>query len=78
MPEYVRADQAKGKWIKVKLGEEDPAYAYVSTLTESGAGRFKYVKLNLSEHPTCGHTTQEYPAGVEFEVRPEIPKGRKR
>jgi hypothetical protein len=57
--EHVRAADAKGQWVTITIGSEEPANVKITTVRESGRS---FVNLGF-KHPTCGTVHQEFPKG---------------
>lgn len=67
-PQTVKIEDAAGLWVElVKISEEPPAYARITTTKDLGL----FIQFTVAEHPTCGHFTWEYPRGTVLRVRPE-------
>lgn len=70
VPPEVPARDSAGLWVEVKMGEEDPAYAYVSSTKEPDT---LFVNLSLADHPTCGHCHLEIPQRTMLKARATQP-----
>lgn len=70
VPDEIAARNAMGLWVEVKMGEEEPAYAYVSSTKEPDT---LFVRLSLADHPTCGHCTKELPQRTMLKARATAP-----
>jgi hypothetical protein len=65
--EPVRADQAKGRWVQVTIGNETPAYARCTAVLDI---KGPTVELSLAEHPVCGHVKLILGRGVKLPAKP--------
>lgn len=68
----VRADQAKGLDVIIKMPGEDDAVCKIGTLADSGR---QFVILGF-RHPTCGSVKREYPKNHLFDQAPPIRRRR--
>lgn len=66
VPEQIAARDSVGLWVQVKMGEEDPAYAHVTTTKETDT---LFSLLTLADHPTCGHCRIELPQQMMLPAR---------
>lgn len=66
VPDQIAARDAIGLWVEVKMGEEEPAYAHVTSTKEPDT---LFVRLSLADHPTCGHCHLEIPQRTMLNAR---------